>query len=245
MSGIDGKGITQLLLSPLFLLNHLLGTIVPGALLILLLALKSNLLLRAGWLNPLFGYKTKVAIFVLLAFVFGSMLRLPLQLLGMAIRPFTPKPAQERNVFLKGQSEAVRQAVGAAITDGVLLARPALMDRLSLLQTDAAFHMGIGTSLLVAALVPGDGSFRWLEGLLGLAMFLAGVKKGRHYSDQTLSVVGIGIVDILGSMSPQQIGMAKRAIKALGLETGPTEAPPVTEASSPAPLSNSGSDTSR
>jgi hypothetical protein len=235
MSEIDGKGISQLLLSPLFLLNHILGTVVPGALLILLLALKGNLLLRAGWINPLFGYKTKVAIFVMLAFVVGSMLRLPLQLIAMAIKPFAPKAAQEATIFLKGQSDVVRQIVGAAMTDGVLLARPALMDRLSLLQTDAAFHAGIGTALLVAASISGDGSLRLLEGVLGLAMFLVGIRNGRHYNEQTLSVVGIGIVDILGSMTPQQISLVKAAIKSLGLETIEAPVPQATTTVTPAP----------
>jgi hypothetical protein len=222
MSEIDGKGISQLLLSPLFLLNHILGTVVPGAVLILLLALKGNLLLRAGWLNPLFGYKTKVALFVMLAFVFGSMLRLPLQLLALVIKPSSPKPPEE---FLKGQPDVVRQIVSAAMTDGVLLARPTLMDRLSHLQTDVAFHIGMGTALAVAALVSGDGSLRLLEGLLGLAMFLVGIRKGMKYNEQVLSVVGIGIVDILGNMTPQQISIAKAAIKSLGLGTIEAQVP--------------------
>lgn len=227
MSEIDGKSISQLLLSPLFLMNHILGTLVPGAVLILLLALKGNMLLHAGWVNPLFGYKTKVALFVMLAFVLGSMLKLPLQLMSMAIKPFVPNPAPE-SAFLNGQPDVVRQILGAAMTDGVLLARPPLMDRLSLLQTDAAFHIGMGTALLVAAFVSGDGSLRLLEVLLGFAMFLVGVRKATHYNQQALSIVGIGIVDILGKMTPQQITMAKAVIKSLGL--GATEAEVTQEA---------------
>ncbi len=237
MSEIDGKGISQLLLSPLFLLNHILGTVVPGALLILLLALKGNLLLRAGWLNPLFGYKTKVAIFLMLAFVIGSMLRLPLQFVVMAAKSFAPKAAQDAKLFLKEQPEAVRQAITGAMTDGVLLARPALMDRLSLLQTDVAFHLGIGTALLVAALVPGDSGLRWLEALLGLAMFVVGIRKGSQYTDQVWSAIGTGIAGILGSMTPEQIAMAKAVVKSLRLEAFEAQVPQATTAETPAPSS--------
>src|SRR5207302_465758 len=107
---------------------------------------------------------------------------------------------------------------GAILTDGVILARPALSDRLSLWQTDAAFHVGVGTALLVAAFVPGDGSLRWLEAVLGTAMFVIGVRKGNHYSDQVLNIVGVGLADIIGGMTPQQLSIAKAAVKSLGLD---------------------------
>jgi hypothetical protein len=232
MSEIDGKGISQLLLSPLFLLNHILGTVVPGALLILLLALKGNVLLRNGWLNPLFGYKTKVAIFLMLAFVIGSMLRLPLQLLAVALKPLLPKTAAP--VFASGHNPMVQKMIGAIMTDGVLLARPALSDRLSLFQTDAAFHVGIGTALLVAAFVPGDGSLRTLEAVLGTAMFLIGFRKGVSLSNHTVNIVAVGLADIIGGMTPQQLSIAKAVVISLGLDTASVEVSP-TIAAKPEP----------
>lgn len=214
MSEIDGKGITQLLLNPLFLLNHILGTIVPGALLILLLGLKGNVLLRDGWLNPLFGYKTKVAIFLMIAYVIGSALRLPLTWIGALLKPLRPKVEP----ILKGQQPVVSKMFGAVISDGVLLANPALIDRLSHSQTNAAFHIGTGTALLVAACVPGDGSLRWIEALLGIGMFCAGILKARTYQDEAIGAVGIGFANILAGMTPNQFIVAGAVIKALGLE---------------------------
>jgi hypothetical protein len=119
MTEIDGKAISQLLLNPLFLLNRILGTIVPGALLIMLLDLKGNVLLRNQWLNPLFGYRTKLGMFVMLAFVIGSILRLPLVWVGSLLTLLLPKAPE---------IPAIKKMYGAVMTDGVLLANPALID---------------------------------------------------------------------------------------------------------------------
>jgi len=242
MGEFDGKGISQLLLSPLFLLNYILGTIVPGALLLLLLGLKGNLMLRNEWLSPLFGYKTKVAIFALLAYVLGSILRLPIQWISALLKLLIPKRliTQETGsptVLLKGQPPAVEKMLNAVITDGVLLATPSLIDRLSHVQTSATFHIGAGTALLVAAFVPGDGSLRWIEGVLGLGMFYSGLVKAHEFKEHSIAAVGIGMANILASLTPQQIMLAKAAIKSLGLgdvlpgvaepvPTAPLSAPP-------------------
>ena len=225
MDYLESKGISQLLLSPLFLLNEILGTIVPGALLILLLGLKGNVLLREGWMNPLFGYKTKIAIILLLAFVFGKMLRLPLHFLAAVIRRLKPEKPPEVPDFLKGQSAYVRQIVDAAMAEGVLVARPVLMDLVSFLQSDVTFHIGVGTALLVAACVYGDGAFlRGLEAILGLAMLSLGMKKSVDFANQKERVIGIGLVDIIGNMSVEQMGWAQALMQSFGLM--PRKAPP-------------------
>lgn len=220
MSELDSKGINQLLLSPLFLLNTIFGTLLPGILFCLLLGLKGNFLLHQGWSSPYFGYKTKVALFLVVAFVLGSMLKLPFHLISVAIR--IARPQLNASTFLPGQPEAVRQAVSAIVTDGVLFARPALIDRLSLVQSDLSFHIGIGTCLIVASLIAGDGSLRVLEGLLGIAMFLMGVRKGVQYQETSIGLIGVGLADILAHMTQPQIAMLKAAIPALGLATKET-----------------------
>jgi hypothetical protein len=212
MSEIDGKGINQLLLSPLYLLNHIFGVLMPGAFFLLLLALKGNVLLRNGWTNPLFGYKTKVALFILLAYVVGSMLRLPLQWLAAAFKPF-----QTPATVFKNQHPEVQKALTAILTDGVLIARPFLLDRLSLLQSNVAFHIGVGIALLVAAFVPGDGSLRWLEAFLGTAMFVTGFRKGKDLVDETIGAIGIGLAHVIGGMTAQQMTIAKATLVSLGI----------------------------
>jgi hypothetical protein len=75
---IDNKGVNQLLLSPLFLFDQILNTIVPGALFLLLLGLKGNATLRNVWLIAPFGYKTTIAGFLMLAYIVGNTVKLPL-----------------------------------------------------------------------------------------------------------------------------------------------------------------------
>jgi hypothetical protein len=229
MNEFDGKGISQLLLSPLYLLNYVFGTILPGALFLMLLGLKGNAVLREAWLSPMFGYKTKIAIFCVLAFVVGSAVRLPLLLLFAFIRLTLPKrffPKQEEAVlsqFLHDKSPELSKMLNAVVTDGVLLANVSLMDRLSHLQADAAFHIGTGTALMIAACVPGDGSLRWIEAGVGFGLFCAGFKKAYQYKEQLLGALGIGIANILAGITPYQMTLAKAVIKVFGLgATGPT-----------------------
>jgi hypothetical protein len=218
MGELGDKGLSQLLLSPLFLFNQILGTIVPGALLMMMLGLKGNQLLRGMWLSPLFGYRSKVGIFLMLAFVVGNILRLPIVFVASLSK-------KEKTFWLKGQAPEVQKMVGAVITDGVILSTPGLVDRLSLLQADGAFHIGTGTALIVAAFVPGDGSLRWIEGALGAGMFWAGVLKGRKYADEVLGIIGIGMANILARMTSQQLVVLKAMVRTFG----PKEASPVTD----------------
>src|SRR5437879_5407398 len=75
----QNKGIAQLLLSPVFLLHEILGTLIPGAVLLLLLVHKGSPVLRDHpWVSPLFGYKTNIAVFLLFAYVVGKALVLPI-----------------------------------------------------------------------------------------------------------------------------------------------------------------------
>jgi hypothetical protein len=196
----DDKGISQLLLSPLFLFNHILAVLLPGLLFLMLLSLKGNILLRNLWLIQQLGYKTKVGLFLLLAYVVGSVLRAGVTVL-FSLRKKKAPPAL---LSFESQPPEVQKMLGKALTDGALLSTPGLMDRLSLSHTDAGFHLGAGLAFLIAASVPGDGSLRWLELLAGTGMFWAGILKSRSYQDEVLGMVGIGWANIFARITPQQ-----------------------------------------
>lgn len=163
-------------------------------------------------------------------------MRLPLHWFASLLKPLVTKYHPDK-IILKGTTPDVQEIVGMAIVDGVFIARPAVMDRLALFQTDAAFHMGTGTALLIASFVPGDGSLRWIEGLLGLGVYVSGFLKALDYNKLQVSLVGAGLIDILGGMTPQQIDLAKAAVKAFGLGTSGTDVPQptVTTSSTPGP----------
>src|SRR5271168_159122 len=101
MGDLDSKSVNQILLGPLFLLNHILASIVPGALLLLLLALKGNVLLRNEWLSPVFGYRTKLAVFLLLGFVLGNILRLPIWWMGGAVKLLPAKYRHKEEALIE------------------------------------------------------------------------------------------------------------------------------------------------
>jgi hypothetical protein len=199
----ENKGLNQLLLSPLHLFDQLLTTGIPGALFMLLLGLKGNVLIRILWDENVLGYKTKIAAFCVLAFVVGRFVKLPLNLL-MSLR--TKDDTSNLSEHLKKQSPEVRAMLMGMFVDGALLAMPGLVDRLSVIKANAGFYVSSGMAFLLAAAFPGDGSqARCFEALLGLALLWVGVSKAKEYSKQTLATVGVGLASVVGKMTPDQL----------------------------------------
>ena len=227
MEGVDQtKGITQLLLSPLFLLRMILGTVVPGALFLLLLAHKGNPVLRHAWQDSPFGYKTNVAVFLFLAYVVGNALVLPILFIGACKRYYhhigtaAGKPQSvapslpDKPYGAYTEAEISKDMLSGIVTDGMILSTPGLMDRLSLVHSDAAFHFGTGCALLIAAVFPGD-NLRWVEAVVGFMMLCVGIDKARTLTTTYLQHIGIGLASQLASMSPQQVHVWAAMVKAL------------------------------
>ncbi|HSY66290.1 MAG TPA: hypothetical protein VK829_16975 [Terriglobales bacterium] len=112
------------------------------------------------------------------------------------------------------------------MTDGVVLATPGLVDRLSVAKAEAGFHLGTGAALLFAAFIPGDGSLRGWEAVLGLAMLCVAIFKLRTYSDLSTATVGVGLANVLARMSPQQIQIAAAMFSSLGSAVAPAVTQP-------------------
>ena len=93
------------------------------------------------------------------------------------------------------------------------------MDRLSLLKADAGFHIGTGTALLIAAFIPGDGSLRGLEAFVGVAMFCVGSWKSRQCQDQVWHIMGVGLANVIGRLTTQQIQIAAAIINSLRVDS--------------------------
>lgn len=241
---IDHKGLNQLLLSPLYLFEQLLSVMAPGLLLMLLLGFKGTLTMQEAWSHAPFGYKTKIAAALLLAYVVGSALRLPFILFNPLAKKFAPKTPM---TFPLQPSPQIKKMLSAVITDGAVLATPGLADRLSLGKADAGFHLGTGMALLVAACVRGDGALRWLELTVGLAMLTAAFLRGQEYQDQLLSTVAIGWAHVLGRMTPEQFHFATTLLQALGAvpkqassSSSPLDAPQTDQHDSAAAANSSG-----
>jgi hypothetical protein len=229
----QSKGITQLLMSPLFLFRQVLGIVVPGALLLLLLAHKGNRVVRNAWLHSPFGYGTKIAISLVFAYIAGEVVTLPfsfilackalIQRTAAVLR--TPKAIQPLpSNPLGSNSDAPRNLLRGAVTDGVILSTPGLADRLSLVQSQAAFYVGTGCALLIAAIFPGD-DLGWLEAIIGFAMVFVGTHKAIEFRETYVQHIGIGLASQFGKMTPQQISQWAAFIKTLQT-TGVSQSPP-------------------
>src|ERR1700686_1573251 len=136
---MDHKGINQLLLSPLYLFEQMLSTVIPGGIFISLLCLKGNALLRTLWYESPLGYKTKIAAFILLAYVVGQLVKLPLSLI------FTLRKQDDISGLpdsWKKQVPEVRKMLKGMVIDGALLSTPGLMDRLSVIKAEGGFCLG-------------------------------------------------------------------------------------------------------
>jgi hypothetical protein len=212
MIDTDAKGVHQLLLSPLFLLYELIAIVIPGLVLLALLGLKGNKLLYDAWVSPHFGYKTKITMFLVLGYIIGSILRAPIILLQAR----KTKPSAEFTGWLKTQPREVQTLVSGAITQGAILSTPGLVDRLSVLQTRAAFHVGTGIALITASCISGDGRpLRLLEFSLGVLMCCAGIILARAYSDETLRMIGVGFASLLGRLTEPQIKIFSAVTKSV------------------------------
>jgi hypothetical protein len=236
LDGVDqAKGLSQLLLSPLFLFREVLGTIIPGALLLLLLAYKGSPVLHHVWLDSPFGYRTKIALFLLLAYIVGKALVTPL-LFVIASRRIYGRIATEVRAPTAGppappggrpgpEGEAASYMLQGAVVRGPILWTRGLEDRLSILQSNAAFHVGTGCALLVAAAFPGD-NLRGTEALLGFAMLVVGIHLGHESNKEYVRFVGTGLFDRLVNMTPQQIQIVAAWLNAVKARAeGAGEAP--------------------
>lgn len=236
MEGTDPvKGISQLLLSPLYLFRQILGTIVPGALLLLLLAHKGNPVLCHAWLNSPFGYKTNIAIFILLALVTGRILVIPMLFIfacKAAYQRIAADIKEPKSAALVPagnpsnlNTETARDMLTGALTDGLILSTPGLMDRLSLEQSNAAFHIGTGCALPVAAAFPGD-NLSWFEAVLGFAMLVVGIHLSIQYSSLGTRYIGIAFHNQVTSLTPQQLLASAAWLKAMMAAASTVQSPP-------------------
>jgi hypothetical protein len=128
----------QLLLTPLHLLLDIQGVMIPGISFLLLLAFKGNSTIQAIWWHSPFGYKTKVALFLLLSYVVGKLIFLPFSIflsLMALIRKVAKQPSpQAEPVVWSHLPKEQRDLVTGVVTLGPLLATPGLMDRLAVMQ---------------------------------------------------------------------------------------------------------------
>src|SRR6266566_1352125 len=75
------SGLSQLLFGPVYLIGEAIGFVLPGVLFCLGLLLKGQRAPFAAFDLTFLGYRTRVFVFLLIAFVVGKILTSPLRLI--------------------------------------------------------------------------------------------------------------------------------------------------------------------
>ena len=217
----------QLLLSPLHLWGDIQTTMIPGVSFLLLMAFKGNLTVQTIWWHSPFGYRTKIAIFLLLSYVAGKLLPLPLSVLRWLITWILKlrnyNPPQDQTNPLSHLPQEQRDIVTGALSLGPILATPGLTDKLAIIQFESAFYLAIGITLIEASLFPSDGYWRLVEVLAGIIIFAAGFTKTKEYEKSYMRHLGVGMANMASQMTHQQSLVLLEMFKKLGIvPSGPT-----------------------
>ncbi len=206
----QGDLVSRFLLGPIFLLHDFLAALVPGGFFLLMLAFKGNATVRHLWFSLPFGYKTNVALALVISYIVGK-------LLMTLTSPFllVKQESKKTGGFIDDLPVEIRKMLTGAMSDGVFATVPGLAEKLAVQHADVAFHAGMSISLIVAAAIPGDGRFRWLELACGAAFFFAGTIRWKFYIDSIPSSMGIGFAHVISRMSKDQFQIAKAVFDSL------------------------------
>ena len=209
----SAPGAHRLLLSPFFLVEDLLAALLPGLVLVVLLFAKGEPSTRAAFATTIIGYKTRIACVVLIAYVIGKVIRMPLALLQswlarsdavqQAVRRFFPG-AKSQSVLDKLDPD-VKTVVLGALAGPLFLSKGSLIDLLMVISAQTGFSLSTGTVLLVASMIPGDGGLHWAELGAGCILFIAGVAGSIKLRDASLLLLGTAAARSIAAMSSTQL----------------------------------------
>ena len=242
------------LLGPLSLANEIFGALLPGCVFTILLSVKR------GWVNrllsyPLLGYKTKIVIALFASYIAGKVvlsvvtlipdIRKLLQRRAKRKKAKTAKPAQATNLL-----QSIGNLASSVIDQspdyfeaflGGLVAGPALngkfqaLEHFSAYEAGTVFHLSTGLVFLLSAAIPGDGSWRVLEGLLGAILLARGIRSWYARSEFLAGFMGAMLNEYLTSLQPGQLSAKIKSIWDVLTVLSNTPASPTTKPVPPTP----------
>jgi len=152
-------GASRILLAPVFLLFEITASLLPGMTLAVLIAFKRNPEFVRTFDHLPFGYKTKIAVGLLLCFVAGRVLCFPGRFLE---KWFTDRLQDDRKKNPDAPESLKHLAVGIFFLPS-LFGRSEALTYIMLVRTDCYFSLNTGLALLIASAIPGDGILRLIE----------------------------------------------------------------------------------
>jgi len=223
------------LLGPLSLADEIFGALIPGCIFTGLLLFKANWAATRAMAYPLLGYKTKIACALIASYVFGktalSVVTLAQDLLPKLKRkkPQVPteEPPKERSaldILVRTGSALFAQApeywkvfLGGLATGFVKLP---ILDHYAAERAASLFHLSTGLILALAALVPGDGTVRILEAVIGLILLTRGLVSVEKRKEELAGLAGLLAGSSFAGLQPGQLSkLSKGAIVAAHILT--------------------------
>ncbi len=209
---IKAISVRQLLLAPIYLLHELYAALIPGVIFLFLFLLKrSHFVASVVSATTMLGYKTRLVLLTLIAFVIGkvllsvvslgcrwlaAILRWPVTLIKRWQKslPVTPEekltdPDQERRYLLIG------------VFKGIILAKDGSdFDPHERQRATAGFLLNLGLVLLIAGCYPGDG-LRGFELAGGVMCMITGLGQSRELHLIYSHAFGVGLGNFLSQQS--------------------------------------------
>lgn len=196
--------LDRLLFGPVFLASEVMGTVVPGLLLYLLLALKGNHLAVSLFQIGGLGYRTKLLCALFVGFMMGKILGTPYAMLQSGM--FTGKTALQvpKTEFSEGREAALKMAMGAVLMPS-LLGKSRGLDHLMMANATIYLNLSSGLALLAASAVPGDGALRYFEFGFGLLFLIAGYYLAKAFRTMLLAFIGLSVAELLQKIPIQNV----------------------------------------
>ena len=191
-------GASRILLAPVFLLFEITASLLPGMTLAVLIAFKRNPEFVRTFDHLPFGYKTKIAVGLLLCFVAGRVLCFPGRFLE---KWFTDRLQDDRKKNPDAPESLKHLAVGIFFLPS-LFGRSEALTYIMLVRTDCYFSLNTGLALLIASAIPGDGILRLIELGSGLALAWIGYVWFKQAPKVLLALFGMSLAGEIEKLVP-------------------------------------------
>ncbi|MBI4166810.1 MAG: hypothetical protein HY508_13875 [Acidobacteria bacterium] len=211
----SAEGSQKLLLAPFYLVTEIFGALIPGILFALLLVGKGNALAINGLGSDLIGYKTKIVAGLIVCYIVGTILRIPIELSGGWV--FGGPALISKDAFKQeGGKDMLAYFLGGMVAFPALLGKRRGIDYLAAVYTMSTYYCTCGMALILAGLIPGDGPLRYVEFILGLLMLFVGFLKLRSIFQLAIALIGLSAADWLGKIPTGSIPSILSILASIG-----------------------------
>jgi hypothetical protein len=239
------EGVERLLLAPVYLIYEIVAVLFPGVLFIILLLAKGNHSVISAFQNPILGYKTKICIAVVIAYLAGKVFSGPAD--GLRVH-FTAKFSQEAQKpnSKTTQDLAKKFLIGVYFLPGLYASEHAL-DYLVMTMMNVSFSVTTGIVLLISACIPGDHYLRWVELGVGPLLLIRGYRGYKVSLEFAVYMLGVTLSSEVQKLVPGVAPLQTAAAllnRLAAIQSTTQETPPIapsgpatveTQASLPAP----------